>query len=1207
MGAVLRSLSYRWRMSLAVAAGSAVATAVLTGALVVGDSLSGSLERLSEERLGSIDLALVSDPRLAESLAGRLEQRLGDEMRWGRTVPALMLPGSAVHGDSEARAGGVTVLGVDERFVGLWEGEAAAAAPLDPSVLTGSPSPFRPVVLNGALARELGAEVGDPVVLTFEGASAVPRESLLGERDPEDRLAALRLTVAEILPDRGIGRFALAVQQSLPKNAFVSLPVLQRALARRDEALAERVNTLLLAAAPSSGPPPAATEDPSAADRLLAATATLDDLGVTVRSGDGWVAVESRELVLRPAVVRAVRVAAAELGAAEMPVLTYLANSLRHGDREVPYSALAALPLPLPEGFEGLMPAAVGGDAVGVEASDGAGDEPGRGELPAPPADGVLIDAWLAEDLGIEPGAGAPSDLGELELEYFVVGEDDRLETARHRLRIAGVVAMEGLATDPALTPDVPGVADTDDMASWDPPFPVDLDRVRPRDEQYWDLYRAAPKAFLPLATGQELWRSRFGELTSVRLAPVPGAAPGTGPGGEEGLAGRLRDELRRRLAPDDVGLSFRPVRTQGIAGAAGSTDFSGLFLAFSMFLIVSAALLVALLFGLAVEQRAPELGLLLAVGYPLTAVRRRLLAEAAVVSAAGGLAGVALALGYARALLSLLAGWWAPLLAASGGGDALGLGLSVEPASLAIGFGCSLLLVLAVVWLTVRRLSKVPARGLLAGGTELPAAGDPARREAKPEGRWPRRLLWLSLLLAAGMLAVGLFGTEGESSPALAFGVGAVLLVAGCAAFALWCRRGDRGRGGDEAARPVPAGGGLLWMAARSTARNRGRSLLAVVLVACASFVLVTVAANRRPGGAAHGAAGEAAGRGSGTGGFALVAEADIPLPGAPDAPQAAADLGFSPREEAEVAAAGIYPFRLRPGDDASCLNLYQPGEPRILGVPPGLVERGGFRFASTVDGAEANPWELLELDLGPGVVPAIGDYESVRWILKLGLGDELTVEDDRGEPLRLRLVALLDHSLFQSELLISERYFLRHFPSRGGYRFFLADAALEEAPELTALLESRLGRFGLDVQPAAERLAAYEAVQAMYLTTFQALGGLGLLLGTLGLGVVLARNVLERRGELATLRAFGYRRATLGRLVVAENAVLLAVGLGLGTVAGLAAVAPRLLADASGLPWSSLALTLGAVALAGMLACTAAVAGALRTPLLPALKREG
>ena len=73
-------------------------------------------------------------------------------------------------------------------------------------------------------------------------------------------------------------------------------------------------------------------------------------------------------------------------------------------------------------------------------------------------------------------------------------------------------------------------------------------------------------------------------------------------------------------------------------------------------------------------------------------------------------------------------------------------------------------------------------------------------------------------------------------------------------------------------------------------------------------------------------------------------------------------------------------------------------------------------------------------------------------------------------------------------------------------------------------------------------DRLAEFHRVENTYLSTFQALGGLGLLLGTVGLGAVLLRNALERRRELALLEAVGYRRGHFLLMAVAENTLLLA-----------------------------------------------------------------
>ena len=155
---------------------------------------------------------------------------------------------------------------------------------------------------------------------------------------------------------------------------------------------------------------------------------------------------------------------------------------------------------------------------------------------------------------------------------------------------------------------------------------------------------------------------------------------------------------------------------------------------------------------------------------------------------------------------------------------------------------------------------------------------------------------------------------------------------------------------------------------------------------------------------------------------------------------------------------------------------------------------------------------------------MPFIADANSLAYVLHLKLGDDLVLQNE-DQPVRLRVVASLSDSLFQSELIISESYFIHLFPEQQGYKFFLIDFAdVNRAPQVAAELEDRLSDFGFDAQSTAERLASFHRVENTYLSTFQTLGGLGLVLGTIGLAAVLVRNVLERRRELALMRAVGY-----------------------------------------------------------------------------------
>jgi ABC-type antimicrobial peptide transport system permease subunit len=153
---------------------------------------------------------------------------------------------------------------------------------------------------------------------------------------------------------------------------------------------------------------------------------------------------------------------------------------------------------------------------------------------------------------------------------------------------------------------------------------------------------------------------------------------------------------------------------------------------------------------------------------------------------------------------------------------------------------------------------------------------------------------------------------------------------------------------------------------------------------------------------------------------------------------------------------------------------------------------------------------------------------------------------------------------------------------------------------------LTDRLGDAGLRVQSSRERLAAYHKVENTYLSTFQSLGTLGLVLGTIGLLAVLLRNVLERRAELALLRAVGYRQATLAAMVIAEHVLLIVCGLACGTVSALVAILPALAARGGVVPVTMVALLLVGVTAAALISSLLGGVAALRSPLVIALRSE-
>ena len=1101
-----RSLRFYWRTHLGVAAGAAVASAVLVGALVVGDSVRGSLEEMALARLGDARLALAAEDRFFRAeLAGEVAPLLG------KTAPLLRLRGIAAGeaGDG-ARVSGVQVLGVDRRF---WELGPAG------DLLNGQPP--ETVVLNERLARQLQAAPGDVVLLRIDKPGIMPRDAPLSS--DADASITFRLTVGGIASDGGFGRFSLQADQLPPYNAFVALSWLQEKLGR-----AGRANVLLV-----GGSGKGATDLADAAAALRESFQLADaDLELRELPEAGAPELRSRRVFLDDAVARAAVGAAP--GALE--ILTYFVNELRVGDRATPYSIVSAL-----------GEAAPGTPAAKLLPPDMADDE-------------IVINSWLADDLDAQPDET-------LELRYYVLGPMRSLEERAARFRIRGVVPIEGAAADRELMPIFPGLAGVDNCRDWEPGVPIDLDRIRKSDEQYWNRYRGTPKAFVTLPAAQRLWANRYGGLTALRWRAGSIAKA------------RLEEAIRRGLDPAAAGLFFVPVREQALAASRQSLNFGQLFLGLSFFLIVAALLLMGLLFVFGVEQRSEEIGTLLAVGFGGGRVRRLLLAEGAVLALVGTAVGVVAGVLYTRAVLYGLSTLWRGAVASST------LSFHVKLLTLAVGAGAALAAAGATMWGVLRRQVRRSPRALLDGlGPEVASASRPAR---------DRIALWVALACGAGAAAiVAMAGVgTGEKAPAAFFAAGGLLLSAGIALSLFVLSKLAR------ASRPARLTLGELGL--RNSSRRRLRSLAVVGLLACGSFLVVAVGANRRDPRAG------AQRRSAGTGGFAFFGQSALGVFRDLNSPAGREAFALEP---AALEGVRVVHMRLREGDDASCLNLNRPQRPRLLGVDPAeLASRGAFTFLKTVARAEGeDAWMLLARPQADGVIPAIGDDPTVTWALGKSVGETLPYVDEKGRPFQVRIVGSIAGSILQGSLLISEEHFQRLFPSSSGYRAFLVDCSPARAAAVRKELTRALRDVGLELTAAAERLAAFNAVENTYLSIFQALGGLGLLLGSVGLGVVVLRNVMERRGELALLRAVGFSRGALRRLLLSEHWGLLVLGLACGVVSALVAVLPALRSPGAQIPFASLGLTLLAVAASGAAWTYLATVLAVRGPLLEALRNE-
>ncbi|WP_020468235.1 ABC transporter permease [Zavarzinella formosa] len=1127
------SLRFYVRGNIAVLFGAAVSAAVLAGALLVGDSLRGSLRDRTERQLNGTQYVLT---------AGRFfRSALADELPGG-VKPVILLQGAVR--TPAARVGKVNILGVDARFAPpdqLPEGDT--------------------VVLSHALAEALHAKAGDTVTVTMRKGGTLPQSSALAKRGASATTQTSAFTVGRILPqDAQAGEFTLSPNPSTPYNLIASIQSLQRETGKSDLA-----NVLLS---------PAQSLQPLESD--LQAHLTLRDWDLKVRvpsKRQAYIAIESDRMLLEPAAIEAAQATAKETNCRLSPLFVYLTNRLQGTGVDLPYSVVA-----------------------GIDPADASPLNPLAGQSLAD--DEIILVQWedaKSTDLpwGIKPGESVT-------LTYFKPEVEGRIEEATHTLKLKTIVPLKGALEDPDLVPEFPGITSKLSIKDWDPPFPYDNTRVKPRDERYWNRYQATPKAYVTLKTARKLWGGRFGDTTAIRLLPNSGDLKTALP--------LVKASLLKNLDPQKGGFVFDDVRKRTLDASSGSTDFGMLFVAFSFFLIAAALMLVGLLFRLNMERRAKEFGLLRATGFPLSIVRRQMLWEGLVLSSAGSAIGLVAAAGFAALMLKVMISLWPTA------GVGTFLKLHISPTSLAIGFvGSVLMSELAILW-AIRGLSKIAPAQLLKGSTTSDVA----------PSRFP--MMWVGMacvgfLGAAGLALMAPSLPAGEPRAGAFFGCGSMVLIALMSLVALWLRTPRH-----------QTVHGVSGLSVRNASRNPTRSLLTAGLLASAAFLIVAVESFRRTPDQ------DFLKSDGGSGGFPLLAESDSPLfmdfntkeSAGEDNPamnqvtiineiignlqqKAQADGKTAKEREAIIDRAThllqettFHPFAVRAGDDASCLNLYQATRPRVLGVPDSIIDAKGFRFSDTdakTEAEKANPWLILRRE--GDAIPGFVEENTAIWQLKKGIGDILEIPDETGKPVKIVLAGFLKDSVFQSEVLIAGSAFRKAFPRTEGAAYFLINAPSTEVDAVSAILADGLAPYGFEPVKSSDRLGMYLAVQNTYLSTFQLLGGFGLLLGGLGLAVVLLRNVFERRGELSLLRAFGYRAGTLDRLVFVENSLLLVMGLGAGVLAALAAVAPHL-AGGGEIPWARLALVLTGVLVTGLLAAAIAVRYSLRISVVQGLRKE-
>lgn len=1033
---IIKSFIHYFRANVLVALGVAISAMVLTGSLIIGDSVRYSLKQSTFYRLGNTTHQVsVRERYFRIDMAAEIEENNSKIA----ATPVLLLEGMAVANGGQLRANKVQVIGVANDF------EKVSNTDLF-SQLQGNE-----IALSNNLAERLQLSENDNILIRIKKASLIPLNAPF--ISAEETSVSLRAVVKKIASKEELGRFNLKNSQTAPFNIFISIGRLNELMEFEGKA-----NQILVVSELEN----------ELVNKSVNNCLTSEDAGLQVNTVKriGEIQVSTERVFMEEKVSETLK----KLPGAQ-PVLTYFVNEISKIEESVisdkakiPYSFVSTI-------------------NYGLGAND------------------IVLNKWAAEDLGVTTGDS-------IQLSYFEIGPLRKLIERKTTFKLQHILDMNDDLCDPERVPHLPGLSDAGHCREWEAGVPIDLDAIRDKDEEYWNEYQGTPKAFISVETALKLWSNRFGSYTAFRY-------PAATFSHEE-----YESVFAKNVSPSDLGMLIEPVREQGVDAAQNGTDFSGLFIGLSFFILVASIILTALLFRLNLENRSAQVGLLEALGFSQKQVRMFYLAEGSFTAVTGAILGLIISVFYTQLVFKVLNTLWFDIVRTNV------LEINILPTTLIIGMIISVLVSVAAIFISIRRFQKRKPIEL--------------QKQIQEKSNKTKEILFsISIYLTLG-IASFIFTSEiasGSLNSSMFFLTGGLMLIG----LLLLLRRIIlRQKLKNKELQ-------LKRLSHINLSRNVSRSLTVVTLFALGTFITVSTGSNKLDLFA------NAQNKSSGTGGFLYFAETTMPV---------LFDINSNEKRAEE----GIYEdfnvvqFRKVEGDDASCLNLNRITQPAVLGLDPKAL-LGRFSFATGLKGIDGDPWSQLEIEEEDGTIPAIADQTVIQWGLQKKVGDILLYQNELGDTIRLKLIAGTTPSIFQGYVLISNEQFLKNYPASSGSNVFLVEGETENQTAISEELQSVFRDYGWEMTGTAARLVQFYSVTNTYLSIFLALGTLGLILGTIGLAVILARTILERQQEIAMMQAIGFKTKSIFKMLVNEYLILLFTGVVIGFVAAVAATLPSFL----------------------------------------------
>jgi putative ABC transport system permease protein len=1118
------------RLTALTVAGLIVGSAMVTGSLAVGDSMKHGVVEQVYANLGAVDEVIHSDGLFNEMIFDSVSADPSVAAATDGLAPLLILGGSVRQGASGPVESSVNIVGYNGLFYSFGNFQTLDGGSLTPEVAPGE------AIINQKLADALDASAGSSLRITTRS----PEFSVESIYSSFTKQVSIDLSVLMVVKDGGMGRFSLSSGGTIAQNVFANLSYLQQAIGAPSY-----INTIVVSNIGDDREGVKTSGDATSRLQIAIDEAVgFRDLRFNIIASS-YVRIENENVFFDERYVDAVGAMIGSVAGMEnvSALTSYFVNNISFGAVSIPYSTVT-----------GLNPHA---DYAFGAFTDNITKSPIIGGIQD---NEIIITNYTAARLGARVG-------DTVSLNYSVYTSTFRQVYRNATFAVKHVVDLTGKALDPDIMPPFPGIKGKASCVDWDPTW-VSGDEMRSQmsyaDLDYWLLYGGTPKAYITLDKAKGLWVNDLGNITTIKVK-------GTN---LPQLRSDISSRLNATILGGDAGLSVLPVKANGIESAEGVQLLTETFLSFGVVVMISGIILAVALVGMVMEGRRREIGVLKTIGMKRVQVTRTFAIEAFLVSVISSAVGILVGLLIAFLCILLTNAFWSNIV------EGTTVRLYFTPDTVVVGFVAGFLVSFFAFVLSAHKISGqllatalrehggwrskrtlAPALILLGGivmigsnfmpidfptGSAVFLAGAALMFFSLPWVAWTPRLrvylllTWSIALIVLAIVISFIVASTSESVPfVLFFASGFAIIAALIGVLSVGLRRIASGL--SRILTIAGANGGTLRIAFLTPAKKVGRTCLAVSLFAIVIFTYLGLSVNIQ--GQQANIDNMVVRQGAG---YDVMGESSISV---------RFDLG----NQTDRASNGIVNF---PANSSvvqfltygqiggSCSNLKKNLPPRLIGANESFMLDSLLRFQAPASGGQST-WDALETVEADGAIPAIGDSNTVVWILGKGVGDHITIADERGNEVQLVIVGITENSIFPGSVFISEGNINRLYPTTAEYRLFLFKTP--DPPAMVSYLESKMQAYGMDGTLVEDLARSNLSVEWSYMGLFQALLLLGLLVGIFGLAVSSARAVEERKAEIGILRAIGFGRSMVMNSLLLESVYTASLGAIIGIVAGL------------------------------------------------------